>query len=301
VDIVEPARANERHLAAAALLRGCADGGEPARELVHHRAHADGCGDADHRDEVVPAGMADLGERVVLLEDRDRWSGRSALRVAAIGGLDVLVSALNGEARAFEKLGDPEGGFPLLVCELRLGVNGARQREERIAPLVDRLDRALRERLRVAQCDWCPAMSARITRSSARSASSKRSAACSETRPRRRATFAISAMKRARKNRNACVPSPSDSPCRRASTPYSRPSTSACAMSWSRPTARVVSRCPRSRSLMRTPRSRNQRSESSSKRPYQSWSARSTRTRLRNSAETRSGASPSAESDWRRA
>ena len=203
VHVVEAARANERDLPATALLRRGADGRELARELVHHRAHPDGRGDADHRDEVVPAGMPDLGERVVLLEDRDRWPGRSTLRVAAVRGLDVLVAALHGESRPLQELGDPERGLALLICQLRFRVNGARQREERIAPLIDRLDRALRERLRVAQGDWCPAMRARITRSSARSASSKRSAACSETSPRRRATFAISAMKRARKNRNA--------------------------------------------------------------------------------------------------
>src|SRR6267143_2207641 len=231
VHIVEAAGANERDLPAAALLRGRADSDDLSRQLVHHRADSDRCGHADHRDQVVTARVSDLSEGVVLLEDRDRRSGAPALRIAAVRRLDVLVAALDRESRALEELGDPERGLALLVRELGLRVDRARQREERVTTLVDRLDRALCDRLWIAQCDWCPAMSARITRSSARSASSKSSAACSEARPRRRATVAISAMNRARKKRKACVPSPSESPCRRASTPYSRPSTSACAMS----------------------------------------------------------------------
>src|SRR6266568_2247706 len=232
VDVVETTLADERNLPTAALLGGRTDRRQGARELIHDGPHAHRGGDTDHRDEIVAAGVADLGQGVVLLEDRDGRSRAAALRVAAIRGLDVLVTALDDEPSALEKLGDPDRSLTLLVRELRLRVDRAREGEERVAALVDGFDRALCERFRIAHvAAWCPAMSARMTRSSARSASSKRSAACSEARPRRRATFAISAMNRARKKRKACVPSPSESPWRRASTPYSRPSVSACAMS----------------------------------------------------------------------
>ena len=153
VDVVEAAGANERHLAAAALLRGCTDRRELSRQLIHHRAHAHGRGDADHRDEVVAARVSDLSEGVVFLEDRDRRSGTSAFRVAPIRGLDVLVAALDRESRALEELGDADGGLSLFIRELGLRVDRAREREERVATLVDRLDRALGKRLRVAQCD----------------------------------------------------------------------------------------------------------------------------------------------------
>ena len=51
---------------------------------------------------------------------------------------------------------------------------------------------------------------------------------------------------------------------------------------------------------MRIPRSRNQRSDSSSNDLCHSCDARSVRTRRRNSAAMRSGGSPSDDSDWRR-
>src|SRR2546428_7745909 len=133
--------------------------------------------------------MPDLGQRVVPREDRDRRSGAASLRVAAIRGLDVLVAAFDGEPSALEELGDAERGLALFVGELGLRMDRAREREQRVAPLIDRLDRALCQRLRIAHVAWWPAMSARITRSSARSASSNSSAACSDARPRRRATF----------------------------------------------------------------------------------------------------------------
>src|SRR3989442_2445955 len=147
---VEPAGPDERDLAAAAFLRGRADRGELPRQLIYDRPHADRSRDADHRDEVVAAGVPDLGERVVLLEDRDRRSGRPALRVPAIAGFDPPVAALDTEAGALKELGDPQRGLALLVRELRLGVYRARECKQRIAPLVDRLDRALRQRLRIA-------------------------------------------------------------------------------------------------------------------------------------------------------
>src|SRR5207245_3684936 len=108
-------------------------------------------GDADHRDEIVAAGVSDLGERVVFLKDRDRWTRRAALRVAAIARLDAAVAALHTEPRAFEELGDAQRGLALLVCELGLRVDGAREGEQRLTPLVDRFDRALAEGLGIAQ------------------------------------------------------------------------------------------------------------------------------------------------------
>ena len=71
VHVVESAGADERDLAAAALLRGRADRGDAPRKLVDHLAYRDGGGRADHRDEVVPAAVPEVGERVVFGEDRD--------------------------------------------------------------------------------------------------------------------------------------------------------------------------------------------------------------------------------------
>ena len=93
--------------------------------------------------------MPELGKCVVLLQDRDGGPGSAAVRVAAIRGLDVLVLALDAEARALEELGEADRRFALLIGDLGLRVQRARERIERVAALVDRLQRALVQRLRI--------------------------------------------------------------------------------------------------------------------------------------------------------
>src|SRR5439155_5771195 len=119
---------------------GRPDRGELPGELIHDRLDADRRGDAHHRDEVMAAGVADLGEGVIFLKDRDRWSGSTAFRVTAVARLDAAITARHVEPSTFEELGDAERGLALFIRELGLGVDRPRQREERIAPLVDRLD-----------------------------------------------------------------------------------------------------------------------------------------------------------------
>src|SRR5205814_6699577 len=62
----------------------------------------------------------------------------------------VFVAALDGEGRPLEELGDAKCGLALLVGELGFPVDRAREREERVATLVDRLYRSLCESLRIA-------------------------------------------------------------------------------------------------------------------------------------------------------
>src|SRR5207302_828378 len=117
-------------------------------------------------------------QRVVLREDRDRGAFRLAGGVAAVRRLEILVLPLDGEAVRLEELGELRRRLALLVSDLGLAVDRERELDERRAAIVDRADRLLAEGLRVGHDARCPSMSARITVSSARSASSNSAAAC---------------------------------------------------------------------------------------------------------------------------
>src|SRR5919204_3769184 len=143
VHVIEATSAQERDFASAALFRRRADRRETPGELIHDGANSHRSGDAHHRDEVVAAGVADLGEGVILLKDRDRRTRSPPLRVAAIARLDPPIAALDAESGAFEELGEADRGLALFKSELGLRVDRARQSEERVAPLLDRAERAL--------------------------------------------------------------------------------------------------------------------------------------------------------------
>ena len=84
VHVVESAGAKQRHLAAAAFFRRRPDGGDGSGQRLDDLAHRDRRGGADERDEVVPAAMPEIRERVVLGQDRDAWSVARAFRIGAV-------------------------------------------------------------------------------------------------------------------------------------------------------------------------------------------------------------------------
>ena len=71
VDALEGAPLGEEHLAAAALLGRRAEHDHPAAELVGERGRGEPGAEPGGADDVVPAGVADLREGVVLAEHRD--------------------------------------------------------------------------------------------------------------------------------------------------------------------------------------------------------------------------------------
>ena len=99
VDAVERAFARHHLLAAEAFLRRRAEiahaaGQSPVQLRQRHRGAK-----ARRRDDVVAAGMADAGQRVIFGEDRD---GRAAVlaELGGIGGLEAERLALHGDAVA---------------------------------------------------------------------------------------------------------------------------------------------------------------------------------------------------------
>src|SRR5262249_12842950 len=88
------------------------------------------------RDGVVAARVADRRQRVVLAHDRDRRPF-AGLDRRAKRGLDAHDAALDLEALRCEKLREPGGRLDLLVTELGIVVDPARQRLEVITEAVD--------------------------------------------------------------------------------------------------------------------------------------------------------------------
>ncbi len=149
---LEPPRVPLRHppLHVAVLLGGHADEGHAAGQMVEgsrlEQAHRRAQHARDLR--VVPARvrgpglwighrMADHHEPVELAEQRERGAVAGATgHVGADAGEGQL--GARGEADALEGLGDQLGGLELLEPELRLAANRLPQRDDLVAPPVDR-------------------------------------------------------------------------------------------------------------------------------------------------------------------
>ena len=97
VHAVEVAGVDQVDLAAAALLRGRAQQHDGEVELVGDRGQPDGGAERRRGDDVVAAGVADVGQRVVLRAQRDVQRPRPGRRPK--GGRQPGDAALDGEAR----------------------------------------------------------------------------------------------------------------------------------------------------------------------------------------------------------
>src|SRR5262245_56726999 len=87
-------------------------------------------------DEVVPAGVTDFGQRVVLGEQSHPGSLARA-DASAKCGLHPAERAFDRDFRhLFDELGDPTTGLPFLETELRMLVDATRQRDEALLDLV---------------------------------------------------------------------------------------------------------------------------------------------------------------------
>jgi hypothetical protein len=125
---LERAAVQEEDLAAAVLL---------GRRAHHRHRQTDVVGDAretqarpDGRggDDVVAAGVADVGQAVVLGADRD--VERAAAGARAERGREPAHAGFDAESRGVERLGNPGGGTLLLEAELGMRVDAVRERDE---------------------------------------------------------------------------------------------------------------------------------------------------------------------------
>ena len=143
VDAVERAGARHQFFAAAFLL-----GRRPQQRTVPHRrsriaARPSVAPKRGRRDQVVAAGVADAGQRIVFGEQVDERAGRAAGEVALESGLEAVSGALDGEAGRRQRVAQQAARVVLVESEFRVGVDIVRHADEfprqRIDPAHDDL------------------------------------------------------------------------------------------------------------------------------------------------------------------
>jgi hypothetical protein len=139
VDVFEHAGFEQAHLAAAAFLRRGADELDAARRGGAARGSREREEGAERagRDQVVAAGVADLGQRVVLGEDRDL--GMAAADARSKCRRQAAERALDRQALGLDRLAQPRGGAVLFEGELGRFVQPIREGHERGAEGIDGL------------------------------------------------------------------------------------------------------------------------------------------------------------------
>ena len=109
IDAVEGAVLRHQFLAAALFLGGGTEIADAAGEAaVQFRQRQRGA-EAGRRDDVVAAGMADAGERVIFRKDRD--FGAAGAEARGIGGVEAEGAARDGEVGAVERGSQNAGGL----------------------------------------------------------------------------------------------------------------------------------------------------------------------------------------------
>lgn len=125
---VESAAVEHQNFPAAALLSRCAQHRDGQAKLVGHGSEAEARPDGRRRDDVVPAGVPHLRERVVLSAHHDVARPGSCRR--ADRGGQVVTAVFDLEASGGQCLRDPSTGQRLLEREFWMGVDAVGEREE---------------------------------------------------------------------------------------------------------------------------------------------------------------------------
>ncbi len=141
VDALERAPAGEQDLPAASLLGRRAHHDHPSAQLLGQRRGGQAGAEAGGGDDVVPAGVPDPGQRVVLAQHRDRRAGGAGSGHER--GVEPVRRPLHLEALVGEDAGEEVVGELLLVVQLRVGVDLVRGIHEEAAASLHRLSQAL--------------------------------------------------------------------------------------------------------------------------------------------------------------
>jgi len=126
-DVVEGTGPKQVDLPAAMLLGRRADELDANGQVPGRGGHQERAG-VGHRDQVVPAAVADPGKRVVFGQQRDRLPRRTG--VGAERRRQSPVCALDGVTVRLDECADPLGRAVLRVRELGIGVDRSGQPDE---------------------------------------------------------------------------------------------------------------------------------------------------------------------------
>nr|WP_201791094.1 hypothetical protein [Nesterenkonia sp. PF2B19] len=131
--VVKAAPLQHEDLAAAVLLRGGADDLHGETELVRDGGQSDGGADGGGGDDVVPAGVADLGQRVILGADPDDKVAGAV--PGGEGGGQVRHRCGDGESGVGELVAQPGGAAVLLEGGLGQAVDVMAETGQALADL----------------------------------------------------------------------------------------------------------------------------------------------------------------------
>jgi hypothetical protein len=131
----EGAPVQEQDLSAAALLGGGAHHRDGQTDVVGHGGQGQGGPHRGGRDHVVAAGVADLGQGVVLGAHGDmQWTRPGP---GGEGGGQLADAHVDGEAPLGQRPGHPGRGPLLLPLDLRMGVDAVGEGDEMVPGPVD--------------------------------------------------------------------------------------------------------------------------------------------------------------------
>ncbi len=137
VDAVEGPGCGEVDLAATALLGRRAEDGEASAQLLGDRGRGEPGAEAGRADDVVAAGVPDLGQRVVLAQHGHVRAVGVGPRGGGEGGVEAVGVALDLQPGLVEHRGEGVVGVVLGVPELGVGVQVVGDLDQLVGPPVD--------------------------------------------------------------------------------------------------------------------------------------------------------------------
>ncbi len=146
VYIGEHAALDQDHLAAPALLGRRANHDHAAGQFVHHRPQAHARGDGRRADDVVAAGVPDLGQGVVLGHQRDGRPIGDAARLGPKRGRQPADPAFDDQSMLRQCIAQKCGRLEFLEGQLGLAVDRGADPEELGALCVNDRQRARLQR-----------------------------------------------------------------------------------------------------------------------------------------------------------
>ena len=152
IHTVERAGARHHFLAAALLLRRCAEKRDGAGQLILHVVQGERRAQGGGGDEVVATGVADAGQGVVLGQHGDVAATGAETRLK--GRRQTVGAALGGQAKALGGVREQGAGAGFVEGELRVGVDVVGDSQQRVGVFVHEVCESVMHGRRAYQMGW---------------------------------------------------------------------------------------------------------------------------------------------------
>jgi len=155
IHIVKQTRFRKEHLAASVLgggfLARCAKERHRAGQLLDHSTQREESAGGGSADDIMPAAMAHLWQRVIFSEDGDAWSCPLSSQLGAERGSHSRDARFAWHAPPREQIAQQRCGFELLVADLRLACHLIAGSDQRVRHPINFGLRHLFEHLNLGQ------------------------------------------------------------------------------------------------------------------------------------------------------